>query len=272
QEPAGSGWGLLPPELGLVAETDDDEESAALASADTFHLDEALARGEQWLLAMQNKDGGWGAFDRGADSTNLRHVPLANGTAVTDPSSPDLAGRVLQALGVRGRRLGTPAIDKAVAYLRREQQADGSWSRTFGGDRLHATCQVLQGLRAIGMPAEDPTLQAGAHWLIAHQQPSGGWGESPASRDEPSLRASGNATPSQTAWAVLALIAMDLRDHSAARSGVRFLIDRQNPDGTWDEPEFTAADFTGSLHRRQSPTPCRFSLTALSRWANATES
>jgi hypothetical protein len=148
----------------------------------------AIDRGLRWMLAMQNRDGGWGAFDRNNDREFLCHVPFADHNAMIDPSTPDLTGRVLESLGRLGHRLGDPAVDRAVAYVRRSQKADGSWFGRWGVNYIYGTWQSLVGLVGVGVSADDPAIVAGANWLLAHQQACGGWGESPATYDFPHLR------------------------------------------------------------------------------------
>ncbi len=121
---------------------------------------------------MQNRDGGWGAFDRDNDREFLCHVPFADHNAMIDPSTPDLTARVLEMLGQFGRRLGDPAVDRGVAYMRRTQESDGSWFGRWGVNYIYGTWQALVGLAAVGVPTDDPLLVRGADWLVAHQQPS----------------------------------------------------------------------------------------------------
>ncbi len=147
----------------------------------------ALDRGSRWVLAMQNRDGGWGAFDRDNDREFLCYVPFADHNAMIDPSTPDLSGRVLETLGQLGHRLGQPAVDRAVAYLRSTQEADGSWFGRWGVNYIYGTWQVLIGMAAVGVPADDPAVVAAANWLLIYQQECGGWGESPDSYADPSL-------------------------------------------------------------------------------------
>lgn len=226
----------------------------------------AIARAERWMLAMQNRDGGWGAFDRDNDAEFLCYVPFADHNAMIDPSTPDLTGRVLEALGCLGRRTGDPAIDRAVDYLRRTQEPDGSWFGRWGVNYIYGTWQVLAGLAAIGIAHDDPLVVAGAEWLLAHQQPTGGWGESPETYTNPSLRGQGNPTASQTAWALLGLISVGLGEHPATQRGVRWLIERQRPDGSWDEPEFTGTGFPRVFYLRYHLYRIYFPLLALARW------
>jgi squalene-hopene/tetraprenyl-beta-curcumene cyclase len=262
--------GALPPGLHLLAEAT--VPSATAARRWTGQLDRAAAashRAEQWIMAMQNRDGGWGAFDRDNDRQFLCYVPFADHNAMIDPSSPDLTARVLEALGHRGRRRGDPVIDRGVAYLRRTQEADGSWFGRWGVNYIYGTWQALVGLRAVGVPADDPAIVAGANWLLAYQQPCGGWGESPDSYADPSRRGQGPVTASQTAWAVLGLLAAERHDHPAVGRGVQYLLATQRADGTWEEPEFTGTGFPRVFYLRYHYYPIYFPLMALARYARA---
>lgn len=262
--PAGS----LPPDLRLVGgerseEPSDEEEQVDLAQRTTA----AIERGLTWLLAMQNDDGGWGAFDRNNNRQFLCHVPFADHNAMIDPSTPDLTGRVLEALGKLGHRVGHPAVDRAVAYLRRTQEADGSWFGRWGVNYVYGTWQSLVGLARVGVPSDDPVVVAGANWLLAFQQPCGGWGESPDSYADPKLKGQGPVTASQTAWAVLGLLAAGLEGHPAVTRGIQYLVDTQQNDGTWNEPEFTGTGFPQVFYLRYHYYPMYFPLIALSQWA-----
>lgn len=229
----------------------------------------ATQRAIDWVLAMQNRDGGWGAFDRDNDHEFLCHVPFADHNAMIDPSTPDLAGRVLEMLGQVGRQLGDPAVDRAVAYVRSAQEADGSWFGRWGVNYIYGTWQVLVGLRAVGVPVDDPAIVRGANWLLAYQQPSGGWGETPDSYAKPQLRGQGPATASQTAWAILGLIAAGRANSVAVSRGVNHLLQNQREDGTWHETQFTGTGFPQVFYLRYHYYPIYFPLLALSQWASA---
>ena len=258
--------GRLPPNLRLVDESEetpaDDQREKRME-----RTNQAIDRGVRWMLAMQNRDGGWGAFDRDNDRDFLCHVPFADHNAMVDPSTPDLSGRVLEALGQLGYTEEHPAVEKAVRYIRGTQEADGSWFGRWGVNYIYGTWQVLTGLIAVGVSKEDPAVAAGVNWLLAHQQPCGGWGETPETYADPTLRGQGDVTASQTAWAVLGLLAAGLEDHPAVRRGVQFLVDRQQDNGTWDEPEFTGTGFPQVFYLRYHYYPMYFPLMALSRWA-----
>lgn len=261
----------LPPGFSLVSEESIAQGEQPCDTSPSHETAEALARAEVWLLAMQNRDGGWGAFDRDNDNQFLCHVPFADHNAMIDPSTPDLCARVLEALGQRGLGPGHPAVDRGLAYLRKTQEADGSWFGRWGVNYIYGTWQVLQGLQAIGIPHNDPMVEAAAAWLLAYQQPCGGWGETPNSYAEPSLRGQGNPTPSQTAWALLGLTAAGLEAHPAVARGVRYLLDTQDADGSWEETDYTGTGFPQVFYLRYTYYRIYFPLMALSRWAVAIE-
>jgi squalene-hopene/tetraprenyl-beta-curcumene cyclase len=291
----------LPPELGLVGDSDEtgdwaegmtidlaafakdtadpSRNAGSFDDAKTLPHDEeetlatldetvqAIDRGLQWMLAMQNKDGGWGAFDRDNNRQFLCYVPFADHNAMIDPSTPDLTGRTLECLGKLGRRVGDPIVDRAVAYLRQTQEADGSWFGRWGVNYIYGTWQSLVGLAAVGLPANDPAIVAGANWLLAHQQACGGWGESADTYEHPHLRGQGTPTASQTAWAVLGLLAAGMAGHTAVTRGIRYLSLMQNEEGAWDEPEFTGTGFPKVFYLKYHYYPIYFPLLALSQWA-----
>jgi squalene-hopene/tetraprenyl-beta-curcumene cyclase len=253
----------LPPALHLISESDDCDDAVFTME----QIVQAIHRGEQWILAMQNDDGGWGAFDRNNNREFLCHIPFADHNAMIDPSTPDMTGRVLEALGKLGRRLGDAAVDRAVNYVRRTQQADGSWFGRWGVNYIYGTWQTITGLTAVGVPSEDPAVAAGANWLLTHQQACGGWGESPDSYEHPHLGGQGDPTASQTAWAVMGLIAAGLQRHQAVTRAIRYLTVMQNDDGTWDELEYTGTGFPQVYYLRYHYYPIYFPLLALSQWA-----
>jgi len=269
----GLSWGGKPPAASsapvallptpaIRSELADAEEALAWTAA-------AMTRGLRWLLAMQNRDGGWGAFDRNNNRQFLNYVPFADHNAMLDPSTPDLTGRVLEALGTLGYRLGHPAVDRAVRFLRRSQEPDGAWFGRWGVNYIYGTWQALVGLRAVGLPAADPAVVRGANWLLGCQQADGGWGESPLSYDDPSRRGQGPTTASQTAWAILGLLAAGRAQDPALLRAVRFLLDRQQPDGTWAELEFTGTGFPRVFYLKYHYYPISFPLLALARWRDA---
>ena len=228
-------------------------------------VDAAIARARRWLEAMQNSDGGWGAFDRDNNVEFLCKVPFADHNAMIDPSSPDLAGRVLEAFGKTGLRCGHPAVDRACDYLRRTQEADGAWYGRWGVNYIYGTWQALVGLQAVGVPADDPMVASAAAWLLMHQQPDGGWGESADSYADSSLAGVGAPTASQTAWAIMGLIAAGRGDSRAVRRGVQWLAERQEADGTWKQREFTGTGFPKVFYLHYHWYSIYFPLVALAR-------
>ena len=235
-------------------------------------VEAATRRAVGWLEAMQNTDGGWGAFDRDNNSEILCKVPFADHNAMIDPSSPDLAGRVLEALGGIGLRPGRPSVDRALAYVRRAQESDGAWYGRWGVNYIYGTWQVLEGLRAVGIPAVDPAVVRGAAWLEAHQQADGGWGETPESYADRGLAGTGTPTASQTAWAISGLVAAGRGDSVVVRQGVDWLVQRQEHDGTWQQPEFTGTGFPQVFYLRYHWYPIYFPLIALCRARRAATS
>jgi squalene-hopene/tetraprenyl-beta-curcumene cyclase len=229
----------------------------------------AMGRAVAWLESMQSSDGGWGAFDRDNNMEILCKVPFADHNAMIDPSSPDLAGRVLEAFGKLGLRVGHPAIDRGIAYLRASQKPDGSWFGRWGVNYVYGTWQAIEGLRAVGIAAEDPAVGGGAEWLSRHQQPCGGWGETPESYADPSLAGQGTPTASQTAWAVAGLVAAGRHGSREAQRGVQWLATRQRADGGWDEREFTGTGFPKVFYLRYHYYPIYFPLMALARFSQA---
>jgi squalene-hopene/tetraprenyl-beta-curcumene cyclase len=257
----------LPPELRLVYEGGTDSHDAQHRLVLAERAAWAIDRGLRWLLAMQNDDGGWAAFDRNNNRQFLCYVPFADHNAMIDPSTPDITARVLEALGELGRRVGDPVVDRAIEYLRRSQEPDGSWYGRWGVNYIYGTWQTLTGLAAVGLPSDDPMMVAGANWLLACQQPSGAWGESADSYADPRRRGQGPPTASQTAWAVLGLLAAGMERVPAVARGIRYLLHTQCEDGTWYEPEFTGTGFPRVFYLRYHYYPMYFPLMALSRWA-----
>ena len=229
----------------------------------------AIGRAVPWLESMQSSDGGWGAFDRNNNMELLCKVPFADHNAMIDPSSPDLTGRVLEAYGKLGLRAGHPSVDRAIAYLRACQESDGSWFGRWGVNYVYGTWQAIEGLRAVGLPAVDPAVAAGADWLARHQQSCGGWGETPESYADRSLAGCGTPTASQTAWAVAGLVAAGRHDTREARRGVQWLAAHQSNDGSWEESEFTGTGFPKVFYLRYHYYPIYFPLMALARFSQA---
>jgi squalene-hopene/tetraprenyl-beta-curcumene cyclase len=223
----------------------------------------AVERAKAWTLALQNRDGGWGAFDKDNDAEWLCRVPFADHNAMIDPSTPDITARVLEALAGWGIKRGHSAVERALAYLRSTQEEDGAWYGRWGVNYIYGTWQTLVGLAATGVSCDDPTMVRGARWFLKYQQPSGGWGESADTYEWPQLRGQGTATASQTAWALLGLVAAGCARSEAVVRGVRWLVNQQQPDGSWDETEFTGTGFPRVFYLRYHYYPQYFPLLAI---------
>ncbi len=231
-----------------------------------------VRRGIDWLLAMQNTDGGWAAFDRDITLEILTKIPFADHNAMLDPSCPDITARVLEALGQFGYRPGHPRVDRAIAFLEETQDKRGCWIGRWGVNYLYGTWQVLVGLEAIGFDMDRPMVRRAVKWLNDVQQASGGWGESCHSYDDPSTAGQGSTTPSQTAWALLGLIAAGEAKSESVNAGIQFLVERQLPDGNWREDEFTGTGFPKVFYLRYHLYRLYFPLMALARFRSATNS
>ncbi|WP_165073675.1 squalene--hopene cyclase [Paludisphaera rhizosphaerae] len=238
------------------------------ASAEPRYV-ESIKRGTDWLLAMQNRDGGWAAFDVDIDNEVLTQVPFADHNAMLDPSCADITARIIEAFGHLDFPLDHPAIARGLDYLWRTQEPEGCWYGRWGVNYIYGTWQVLQGLHAAGHPMDAPALIRAADWLESVQQSCGGWGETCRTYDEPELKGTGVPTASQTAWAVLGLIAAGrARSHAVAR-GIQYLVDTQLEDGSWDEVEFTGTGFPRVFYLRYHLYRISFPLMALARYGQA---
>src|SRR5262245_15719861 len=232
----------------------------------------ACERARKWILAMQNRDGGWGAFDRDNDADFLCRVPFADHNAMIDPSTPDLTGRALEALAMWGQKPDDPSIRRGIDFLRRTQERDGAWFGRWGVNYIYGTWQSLVGLATVGVSTADPAIKRGANWLLNHQHACGGWGESADSYEQPELRGRGPVTASQTAWAVLGLMAAGLHNHRAVERGIYYLLDTQRPDGGWDELEYTGTGFPRVFYLRYHYYPIYFPLLALAQYQRGARS
>jgi squalene-hopene/tetraprenyl-beta-curcumene cyclase len=192
-------------------------------------------RAIEWLFAMQCRNGGWGSFDKDNTKMIFQYIPFADHNAMLDPPTVDITGRILEMLATYGYARGDKHVEKAIKFILREQEPDGSWFGRWGVNYIYGTFLVLRGLEAIGFDHNEPQVQQAAEWIRMVQNADGGWGESCNSYDDPNTRGVGESTPSQTAWALLGLLAAgDDRSDSIAK-GVRWLLERQQPEGSWDE-------------------------------------
>jgi len=228
-------------------------------------------RALDWLVAMQGRDGGWAAFDADNNWQILSDVPFADHNAMLDPSCPDITGRVLEALMICGLSPNHPAVRRGVQFLLKTQEQDGSWYGRWGVNYLYGTFLALRGLRAAGVDETEPSIQRALEFVRAYQNPDGGWGESCSSYDDNRFMPN-ESTPSQTAWAILALLAGgDLRSESLY-NGVDYLIRSQNSDGTWDEDYCTGTGFPSVFYLSYTEYRNTFPLLALADFTKATAS
>jgi squalene-hopene/tetraprenyl-beta-curcumene cyclase len=226
----------------------------------------AIAAGANWVIGMQSKDGGFAAFDTDTDSKWLNQLPLADVEAITDPSCPDLTGRVLEMLGALHRTEHDPVARRAIRWLQANQAPEGSWWGRWGVNHIYGTFSALLGLRAIGVDLREPWIRRAVDWLKSKQNDDGGWGESCLSDKDPSWRGRGESTASQTGWAIIGILAGEDGLSDEVRRGVRWLLVRQNPAGSWDETAFTGNGFPNHFYMRYHLYPHYFPLLALAEF------
>lgn len=228
---------------------------------------EACRAGVEWVLSMQCAQGGWAAFDKDNDRDLLNKTPYGDLKAMIDPNTADLTGRILEMLGRLNYATEPGVVDRAVKFLRAQQQPEGCWYGRWGVNYVYGTSAVLAGLRVIGQAMDELWIRRAVDWLRSCQNLDGGWGETCRSYVDPSLKGQGTSTPSQTAWALIGLMAAKDYDSVNVERGIRFLIDRQNADGSWPEREFTGTGFPGHFYINYHLYRNNFPLTALGRYA-----
>ena len=228
----------------------------------------AIDRAQEWIVGMQSVNGGWGAFDTDNEFYYLNNIPFADHGALLDPPTEDVSARCLSMLAQLGEVKSAPA-ERALAYLRRTQRPDGSWYGRWGMNYIYGTWSVLCALNAAGVAPEAPEMRRAVEWLTAIQNPDGGWGEDGSSYklDYHGYEAA-PSTASQTAWAVLGLMAAGALDHPAVARGIKYLTETQEPDGFWNEPRYTATGFPRVFYLRYHGYAKFFPLWALARYRN----
>jgi squalene-hopene/tetraprenyl-beta-curcumene cyclase len=229
---------------------------------------ESLQRGMQWVLAMQGSDGGWGAYDKDNNRVVFNYIPFADHKALLDPSTSDLTGRCLEMLGALGYDKTHPAVKPALAFLKREQEPDGSWYGRWGVNYIYGTWSVLAGLRAIGEDLSAPYVKHAVSWLETKQNPDGGWGESCLSYSEEAQSGKGESTASQTAWALMALMSAGATDAFSVARGIQYLLRHQMKDGSWEEICHTGTGFPRVFYLRYHWYCQYFPLWALAMYRN----
>ena len=228
----------------------------------------AIDRAREWIIGMQSVNGGWGAFDADNEHYYLNNIPFADHGALLDPPTEDVSARCLSMLAQLGDSKSA-AAERALTYLRRTQRPDGSWYGRWGMNYIYGTWSVLSALNAAGVAPDAPEMRKAAEWLAAIQNSDGGWGEDGSSYklDYHGYEAA-PSTASQTAWAVLGLMAAGALDHPAVGRGIKYLAESQGADGLWDEPRYTATGFPRVFYLRYHGYAKYFPLWALARYRN----
>ncbi|ARZ66761.1 squalene-hopene cyclase [Streptomyces albireticuli] len=238
-----------------------------VAHPDRARLDAAVERAARWNLGMQSKDGAWGAFDADNTSPFPNRLPFCDFGEVIDPPSADVTAHVVEMLAVLGRQ-HDPRTRRGIEWLLAEQEENGGWFGRWGVNYVYGTGSVVPALVTAGLPASHPAIRRAVRWLESVQNDDGGWGEDLRSYRDPEWIGRGASTPSQTAWALMALLAAGERDGKAVERGVARLVETQAEDGSWDEPHFTGTgfpwDFSINYHLYRQVFP----LTALGRYVH----
>jgi squalene-hopene/tetraprenyl-beta-curcumene cyclase len=232
---------------------------------DAQRMEAAIRRGLQWLLSMQNRDGGWGAFDRDNSRRYICNIPFADHNAMIDPSTADVTARVLECLGRFGWPAEHPAVQRAVKFLLQDQCDDGSWFGRWGVNYVYGTSGVLRSLETVSLTAQDYCKRA-VEWLKSVQKPDGSFGESLHSYHVESSKGQGNSTPSQTAWGLIGLLAAAGPDDPASSKAAEYLVTQQNEDGSWDEEDFTGTGFPCVFYLKYHLYRNSFPVYALARF------
>jgi squalene-hopene/tetraprenyl-beta-curcumene cyclase len=233
-------------------------------------IDAAIRRGTEWVDGMQSADGGWGAFDADNTRTLIEKLPFCDFGAVIDPPSADVTAHVVEMLAHRGQAQSVSAR-RGVAWLLEAQEADGSWFGRWGANYVYGTGAVVPALVAAGVGRDSLPIRRAARWLHEHQNADGGWGEDLRSYRDPEWRGRGASTASQTAWALLALLAA-AEDSVAVERGIAWLAETQREDGGWDEDLFTGTGFPGDFYINYEMYRHVFPLSALGRYVRERES
>src|ERR1700731_1955360 len=234
---------------------------------DPKRMEAAVRRGVQWLLSMQNQDGGWGAFDRDNNKAFLCNIPFADHNAMIDPSTADVTARVLECLGRYGWPANHPAVQRGLRFLLQDQCEDGSWFGRWGVNYVYGTSGVLRALETVSLTAKE-YCQRAVRWLRSVQKPDGSFGESLGSYHEPATKGQGDSTASQTAWGLIGLLAGADASDPAIQKAAAYLVEQQNADGSWSEDEFTGTGFPCVFYLKYHLYRNSFPLYALARFRN----
>ncbi len=242
-----------------------------VATTDDRYQYQSVKRAIDWVLAMQCKDGGWASFDKDNDKLVFQYIPFADHNAMLDPETVDITGRVLEMLASYGFTQSDAHVKRALEFIKREQEPDGSWFGRWGVNYIYGTMQVLRGLEAMGVDNHEPMVQQASEWLRMFQNADGGWGESCGSYDDANSKGIGLSTPSQTAWAVLGLLAAGDTRSESVQKGVAYLLKTQKPDGSWDEPQYTGTGFPRVFYLAYHLYRIYFPLLAMTTYARVFE-
>ncbi len=234
------------------------------APAEPQRAQAAIGRATRWVEGLQSASGGWGAFDADNTKTLVRELPFLDFGEVIDAPSADVTAHALEMLGALGLAL-EPTACTGLRWLLEQQQPDGSWFGRWGINYVYGTGAALPALVACGVEPSAPSVRRAVAWLVGHQNVDGGWGEDPRSYDDPAWVGRGPSTASQTAWALLALHAAGERG-PAARRGIRWLVQAQRADGSWDEPQYTGTGFPSDYYINYHLYRLTFPIMALGRY------
>jgi squalene-hopene/tetraprenyl-beta-curcumene cyclase len=271
QHPEASGWAF---EYNNVYYPDTDDTAMVLMALrlvqpeDRQSLDRLFGRALRWQLSFQCKDGGWAAFDKEVTTPWLEDMPFADHNAILDPTCSDLTARTLELFGYIDFDRNHPSVERALKYLIETQDHDGSWYGRWGVNYIYGTWQVLRGLRAIGQDMRQDWILRGRDWLESCQNDDGGWGETCASYDDPTMKGLGESTASQTAWAIMGICACGDLDRLSIQRGLSFLLNSQKPDGSWEEPQITGTGFPKVFYLKYDFYRQNFPLLALATYVN----
>lgn len=228
----------------------------------------SIERARQWIIGMQSSNGGWGAFDIDNNKMILNHIPFSDHGALLDPPTVDVTARCVAFLSQLNHPEDRAVIDKAIEYIRAEQEDAGCWFGRWGTNYIYGTWSVLCALNAAGIPHDDPMIQRAVEWLLYVQRPEGGWGEDEASYEEAPKGVYQQSLPSQTAWALIGLMAAGQGRHPAVQRGIEWLMSSQKEDGQWDEAPYNAVGFPRVFYLRYHGYRQFFPLMALARYRN----
>jgi squalene-hopene/tetraprenyl-beta-curcumene cyclase len=253
----------------------DDTAMVAMGLAQVDYPDDArrrmaIERAVRWLRGMQGKDGGWASFDTDQTRLLFNNIPFADHGALLDPATEDLTARCIECFGRLGAPRDDAAIQRGVAFLRRTQTPEGAWHGRWGVNYLYGTWSVLRGLEAVGISPSDPMVARAVRWLEARQNTDGGWGEMCDSYADAQLKGRGASGPSQTAWALLGLMAAGQAATPAVERGVEFLLWSQRADGSWDDRLWNGTGFPRVFYLQYHLYAHYFPLWALGVWRRVT--